>query len=478
MPMRFPRCLPAAAPVVLRCVLGIVAFAVATNSLAAKPAISPEMETTARMLMARALEDNAGYRIVESLTTEIGPRLAGTDAEARARDWAVRLLSRSGFDEVRVEPFEVPLWLRGIERAEILSPFPQPLAVTALGGSVGTGPGGVEGKVVRFASLAELAELPPGSQQGAILFIDEVMARSRDGSGYGRAVAMRREAAYRGEELGAAAVLIRSLGTSSHRFAHTGQMRRVGSGGPSGVPAAALSVPDAQQLRRALERAGEVRVRLVLTPELRPPAPSGNVIAEITGREAPQEIVLVGAHLDSWDLGTGAVDDGAGVGIVVAAAMALIEHLPRPPRRTIRIVLFGAEEVGIVGARDYARRHAQALSSHVVATESDFGAGDIWRFDTGVGDAGMPTALAIGAILEELGIARGEPTARGGPDITPLREAGVPVVGLYQDGSDYFDVHHTPDDTLERIAPGALDQNVAAYAAFMYLAAETRAYFR
>jgi acetylornithine deacetylase/succinyl-diaminopimelate desuccinylase-like protein len=320
--------------------------------------------------------------------------------------------------------------------------------------------------------------LPPGSQQGAILFIDEVMARSRDGSGYGRAVAMRREAAYRGEVLGAAAVLIRSLGTSSHRFAHTGQMRRVGSEGPSGVPAAALSVPDAQQLRRALERAGEVRVRLVLTPQLRPPAPSGNVIAEITGREAPQEIVLVGAHLDSWDLGTGAVDDGAGVGIVVAAAMTLIEHLPRPPRRTLRIVLFGAEEVGIVGARDYARRHAPALSSHIVATESDFGAGDIWRFDTGVGDAGMPTALAIGAILGELGIARGEPTARGGPDITPLREAGVPVVGLYQDGSDYFDVHHTPDDTLERIAPGALDQNVAAYAAFMYLAAETTAYFR
>lgn len=478
MPMRFHRSLPRALAASMRGVLGGLALALATGAQAAPPQITPEMADTARMLMQRALEDNPGYAIVESLTTEVGPRLAGTPAEARARDWAVRLLSRSGFDEVRVEPFEVPVWLRGVERAEILLPFPQPLTVTALGGSVATGPGGVEGRVVRFASLDDLADLPAGSQQGAILFIDQAMARARDGSGYGRAVAMRREAAYRGAELGAAAVLIRSLGTSDHRFAHTGQMRRAGADGPPGVPAAALSVPDAQQLRRALERAGEVRVRLVLTPEQRPPAPSGNVIAEITGREAPQEIVLVGAHLDSWDLGTGAVDDGAGVGIVLAAAMTLIEHLPRPPRRTIRVVLFGAEEVGIVGARDYARRHEAALPRHIIATESDFGAGDIWRFDTGVGDAGMPTALAIGAILGELGIARGEPTARGGPDITPLREAGVPVVGLYQDGSDYFDVHHTPDDTLARIPPGALDQNVAAYAAFMYLAAETQAYFR
>lgn len=448
---------------------------------AAEPPVTPEMAQTARMLMAKAQENNDAYRLVESLTTEVGPRLAGTRAEARARDWAVRALKDLGFDWVGVESFDMPLWVRGVERAEILSPYPQPLTVTTLGGSVSTGPDGVEGPVVRFGSLAELADQPAGSLAGAILFIDEAMARTRDGSGYGRAVGMRREAAYRGEELGAVGVLIRSLGTSSHRFAHTGQMRRQGVEGPAGVPAAALSVPDADQLNRALARGEEVRVRMVLTPETHPPSLSGNVVAELTGREVPEEIVLIGAHLDSWDLGTGAIDDGAGVGIVVAAAAQLIEHLPMRPRRTIRIVLFGAEEVGLLGAKAYSRRHANDVSKieqHIVATESDFGAGDIWRFDTGVGEGGRAAMLAIGDVLGELGIARGLNTARGGPDITFLRQAGVPVVGLYQDGNDYFDVHHTPDDTLDKIAPDALDQNVAAYAAFMFLAAETPAYFR
>jgi Iap family predicted aminopeptidase len=332
--------------------------------------------------------------------------------------------------------------------------------------------------VVSFESLAALEDAPEGSVQGKIVFVDEAMSRSRDGSGYRVAVAKRRKTAFTAQRLGASAALIRSVGTSSHRFAHTGQMRRIDYKGEAGVPIAALTVPDADQLRRTLSRGVPVTVRLVITPQLLPPSESGNVIAEIPGAAVPDEIVLVGAHLDSWDLGTGAIDDGAGVGIVIGAAKLLLDVLPQAPRRTIRIVLFGSEEVGLVGAQAYAEQHAGELHNHVIATESDFGAGVIWRFDTGVADDKVPIAEAIGELLLPLDIEPGSNTATGGPDMKYLREAGVPVVGLKQNGWDYFDLHHTPDDTLDKIAPDILNQNIAAYAAFLYLAAETEADFR
>ncbi|GAB5450105.1 MAG: M28 family metallopeptidase [Halioglobus sp.] len=441
-------------------------------------AIDDAVATTARDLIDRAQSDNAAYAIVASLTTEVGPRLAGTESEARARQWAVQKLRALGFANVREEAFQVPLWVRGEERARILSPFPQPLTITALGGSAGTGSAGVRGEVVTFASIGALKKVPSDSLAGKVVFVDEVMARSRDGSGYAAAVGKRRLAAYEAARAGASAALIRSVGTSSHRFAHTGQMRRVTEDGEAGVPTAALSAPDADQLQRALSYGGPVEVEVVITPRQLPPVPSGNIVAEIVGREVPEEIVLLGAHLDSWDLGTGAVDDAAGVGIIVAAAKLLLDTLEHPPRRTVRIVLFGAEEVGLVGARAYAERHAASLGQHIVATESDFGAGDIWRFDTRFAEAALPVGDAIGRILAPLGIERGGNKASGGPDMKYVREAGVPVVGLLQDGSDYFDLHHTPDDTLDKIGVNALHQNVAAYAAFVYLAAELDVDFR
>lgn len=440
--------------------------------------LSPDQVLRAGQLMQQAMRGNIAYEVTRSLTTEVGPRLAGSEAEARARVWAVRQLRALGFANVRVEPFQVPLWQRGIERAEIVAPFPQPLVVTALGGSVATPAGGVRAEIAAFDSLQALQAVPENTLDGRIVFVDEVMARSRDGSGYGLAVGKRRHAAYSAARAGASAVLIRSVGTSSHRFAHTGQMRGIAEPGAQGVPAAALSAPDADQLRRVLALGEPVEVKLVLTPQTLPPSTSGNVIAEIVGREAPEDIVLVSAHLDSWDLGTGAVDDAAGVGIVLGAAKLLLEHLQQPPRRTVRIVLFGSEEVGLVGARAYARQHAASLPQHVLAMESDFGAGDIWRFDTGVAEQQLPNMAAIGQVLARLDIAAGNNEAHGGPDITVLREAGVPVVELLQDGSDYFDLHHTPNDTLDKIAPDALDQNVAAYAALLYLVADSAMQFR
>ncbi len=433
----------------------------------------------AELLAREALQDDLAYRLVSSLTTQVGPRLAGTPAEASARDWAVSQLRALGFSNVRVEPFELPVWVRGLERAEIVAPYPQPLVMTALGGSTATGPEGVEGRVVAFASLAALEAAPSAAVRNRIVFIDEVMTRTQDGSGYGVATTKRRQAAYTAEGKGALAVLIRSVGTSKHRFAHTGQMRRLSGGNDrSGVPAAALSAPDADQLQRILAEGNAVRVRIVLTPEQRPAGMSANVIAEIPGSTAPEEIVLVGAHLDSWDLGTGAVDDGAGVGIVVAAAKRVLDAMPGGPQRTVRVVLFGAEEVGLVGAQAYAQKYASTLPQHIVASESDFGAGRIWRFDTGVGEKRVEAAQELGVVIRALGAGRGDNTATGGPDMTYLREAGVPVVGLKQNGWDYFDLHHTPDDTLDKIDPEDLAHNVAAWVSFIYLAANSGQYYR
>jgi carboxypeptidase Q len=441
-------------------------------------AVTPSMTATANQLLESARQGNQGYELVRSLTTEVGPRLAGTEAEVRARHWAVEKLQALGLQNVHVEPFQVPVWLRGVELGEIVSPFPQSLTITALGGSSSTGEQGVEAEVVVFDSLSALEQAPRAQVEGKIVFIDEVMVRSRDGAGYGVAVQKRLTTAYTSEQLGAVAALIRSVGTSSHRFAHTGQMRQAGADAEAGVPMAALAAPDADQLKRALAYGKPVTVKLVITPQRLPPASSGNVIGEIVGREVPQEIVLVGAHLDSWDLGTGAVDDGAGIGIVLGAAKLIMQQLPQGPRRTIRVVLFGAEEVGTVGAKAYAREHAAELPDHIVATESDFGSGDIWRFDSRVDEEKLLQMAAIAKVLEPLGIAPGNNTARGGPDLKYLREMGVPIVSLLQDGQDYFDFHHTADDTFDKIAPRALDQNVAAYAAFMYLVAETTAEFR
>ncbi len=239
-----------------------------------------------------------------------------------------------------------------------------------------------------------------------------------------------------------------------------------------------LAGTEADQLARVLSRGKGVQLRLALTPRSSAPVPSGNVIGEIPGRKNPDEIALIGAHLDFWDLGTGAVDDGAGVGIVVAAAKTVMGTLQRRPKHTIRVVLFGAEEVGLVGAKAYADSHRGQLAKHIIAAESDFGADKIWRFDTRVAEEKLPLARTMAQVLRPLGIGPGNNTACGGPDMKSLREAGVPVAGLIRNGWGYFDLHHTPDDTLDKIDPRKLSQNVAAYAALAYLAAEMDGHFR
>jgi hypothetical protein len=436
--------------------------------------LAPEIEATAKHLIERAKTDALGLAFVEDLTTEIGQRLAGSEAEARARDWSVAELMELGFDEVRIEPFEIPFWSRKSESVAVLSPSPQPLIATALGGSAATPVGGVTGKVARFESLSELRAAPISQVDGKIVFIDETMIKTMDGSGYGMAVRKRSQCAEAASSKGAIACLIRSVGTQPHRMPHTGIMSRDGAEGAG--PVAAISGPDADQLTRLLER-GPVTVSVDIQTEIKTNAPSGNVIADLTGTDLKDEIILLGCHLDSWDLGTGALDDGAGCGIVVGAAM-LIAGLDERPRRTIRVVLYGAEEVGLFGATAYAREHGDNLDKHVLASESDFGAGPIWRFQTRFGEAALPYARTIQNLLMPLGVTPDDNRAFGGPDIGILARAGVPVVTPGQNGMDYFDYHHTPDDTFDKIKPDEFRQNIAVYAAFAYVAAETGWDFR
>ncbi len=452
-------------------------FALAGLAVFCLPAIADEaaplpdeVAKTVDELIINALTDDTGYKFVERLTSQIGPRLAGSEAEQRARDWAVHELNGLAFDNVRIEPFEIPYWSRLTDTAEIVSPYPQKLIITALGGSTSTPEGGVTGAVVRFESMSDLKAADPADVKDKIVFIDEKMTRTQDGTGYGMAVRKRRNCAKETVAKGGLVCLIRSVGTQTRRFPHTGMMARgkaVGDG-----PAAALSPPDADQLARLLSYGDvDVKVKVNIQVATKEKAPSGNVIAEVTGREKPEEIVLIGCHLDSWDLGTGAVDDGAGCGIVVGAAKLLLE-LDQAPKRTVRVVLYGSEEVGLLGGFAYLKAHKDNLDNHILAAESDFGADKIWRFDTRFGEGAMPYAKAMQAILEPLGIAPGGNTAGGGPDVSMLARAGVPVVSPVQNGWDYFDLHHTPDDTFDKIDPDTLKQNIAAYAAFTYLAAE------
>ncbi len=432
---------------------------------------SPEVQN----LIDVALSGTHAYDITESLTTEIGPRLAGTEAEARARVWAEAKFRELGFQNVRTEEFTIPGWERGVETAEILSPNPQALYITALGGSVATPPGGVEADIVYFETFEDLEAAPEGGLEGKIVFISGLMDKAHDGAGYGPANLKRQRGATEAGKRGAAAVVIRSVGTDSHRFPHTGQMRYADD--VPAIPIGALSAPDADQLERTLSRGETVRLKLTLTPRRTGDMISGNVIGEIIGTEKPDEIILISGHLDSWDLGTGALDDGAGIGISAGAAKVILDAGYKP-KRTIRIVAYGAEEVGLLGGFAYADQHKDELGNHVLASESDFGAERVYAVRTSTKGAARNTIKDIQKSIAHLGIVWEDYPTEGGPDIIPLARAGVPVFRLQQDGTDYFDYHHTPDDTFDKIDKDAIAQNVAAWAGFVWMASEADVDFR
>jgi carboxypeptidase Q len=426
----------------------------AAPALARTPLPVPNVETIRDEALA---SDTIAYDIVEGLTTEVGARQGGTEAEARARAWSVERLKRYSLD-ARIEEYQMPTWVRGAEHAEIVAPFPQKLAVTALGNSGSTGDMGLEADIAYFPTLDALRAAPDGSLTGKIAFVSHNMTRTQDGSSYSAFGGARFIGPNIAAKKGAAAIVIRSAGTDYHRNPHTGNTNF--EAGVKPIPAGALSLPDAENLERMFKRGKPVRMKLVMTPKNIGMQTSGNVIADIMGSDPKLPMIIVACHLDSWDLATGAFDDAAGCGIITAAALQVRKM--GKPKRTIRLLWAGAEEVGIWGGKDYGAKHAS--EPHALAMESDFGADRVWRVDFKLPESAKPLADSIAAKLAQLGIAHGKDPAGGGADIQAIIAAQkLGIIDLQQDGTRYFDLHHTPDDTLDKIDKAQLRQNVAAW---------------
>ncbi len=448
----------------------LLLLAVATTHV--EPLSDADLATAAQ-LRDQAVAGSGAYALVESLVKEVGHRMAGSPNDAKGRAWAEAKFKALGYDKVYTQKVSFPAWERGFENAAILSPDSAPLTITALGGSIGTPKGGIRGEIVSFKDAAELEKAAPGSLTGKIAYVAKRMQRAKDGSDYGVVVIARSQGAVYAARAGAIGVLIRSVGTDENtRTPHTGNLRYDNM--LTRIPAAALASADADALEAVLAKGAPVTVKLELGSRVRKgDYESANVIGEITGTDYPDEIVAIGGHLDSWDLGEGAIDNGAGVAITMEAG-ALIGRLEQAPRRTIRVIAFAAEEQGVWGGKEYARLAVEdgSFQKHVLVAESDFGAGRIYRFTTRFKDGEIGVADQIYSVLEPLDIARGDNLASGGADFSSLRDRGVPVVGLSQDGTHYFDYHHTAADTLDKIQPKNLDFNVGVYAAMAYLAAQ------
>ncbi len=437
----------------------------------APAALPEETREAVAALAVRGATQTRATEWVRRLTDEVGPRLAGSPGDRAAAAWALALFRELGFENVRAEEVPVKVWERGSESAEIVSPVRQRLVVAALGGSVPTPAGGIAAPLVEMKTLEALEEAvkaDPDAVRGKIVFFSRRTVKGGTGPGYGANVPMRTSGAAKAGPHGALAVLVRSVGTSTSRFAHTGSTSYA-EGGPR-IPAAAVSNTDADLIERLLAR-GPVTLKLVLGCRPLPDGTSANVIGEVKGRERPEEVVVVSGHLDSWDLGTGAIDDGAGCAIAVEAAR-LIAAAPRRPRRTVRVVLFANEESGLAGGKGYAARHAAELPRHAGAFEADSGTGAPLGFSWSAADALEPALAAVARLLEPLGAGGLRKGGQGGADVSPMAAAGVPLFGLRQETGSYFDFHHTADDTFDKIEPVSLDKAAAAVAAMAYAVAD------
>ncbi|MEO1167689.1 MAG: M28 family peptidase [Pseudomonadota bacterium] len=447
-----------------------LSLALGAIALPSSAAAQPSDADIAAMRDAALESDTLAFSITEGLSTEIGPRLAGTEAEARAREWAIARLTALGFSNVRTEPFQMPTWVRGAETAQIVSPYPQAMHVAALGRSGSTGDAGVTAEIVAFEDIEALRAAPMGSLTGKIVYVGHHMEAAQDGSGYGFAGPTRWTAPSLASERGAAAIVIRSVGTADHRSPHTGVTSW--AEGVTPIPAGALSNPDADALERMITPGYPVTMHLTLTPRWVGEQESGNVIAEIPGSNPDAGIVLAACHIDSWDLSPGVFDDAAGCGIVTAAAHAILES-GVPSRRTIRLFWAGAEEVGLHGATAYFERHG--ADNHALVSESDFGADRVWRVEFALPDGAEADAARVARLLAPLGIPRSSLPATGGPDVGILVRNGAPVIDLQQDGTRYFDLHHTTNDTLDKVDPNQMRQNVAAWIVMLSVIASSEA---
>ncbi len=452
----------------------VALVAVHTNAQTLNSTQQKELES----LKQTALNSELSYQLIESLTTEVGHRLMGSEGDKKSIQWAMNKMKSLGFDKVWQEPVTGTLWHRGDVEAKVTAPYPHTLSAIALGGSVGTSANGITKDIVHFETLAALEAAEDNALNGKIAFISYRMKAHIDGDGYDKAVGARVRGAVVAAQKGASALIIRSVGTDNNRLAHTGIMRY--QDGINKIPAASVSNPDADLLVNLLKRDKPVSLFLKLTARIdeKQIAKSANVIGEITGSESPDEIVAIGAHLDSWDVGTGALDDGMGVGMVMAAAYH-IAQLPERPKRTIRVILFAAEEVGLLGAKQYMIDHKEEMSRHVMGAEWDFGVGHIYKMTPGVGASSLNAVRELAGYLAPLGVALAqENDAKAQSDMRLLSEAGMPSMNFSPDGSKYFDYHHTANDTLDKVEPKALKQATAIYTMFAHFAANSGVDFR
>ncbi len=429
----------------------------------------------AERIIRATLADNDAYDKLEHLCLTIGHRLSGSSQLERAIDWAVETLKKDGQENVHREVVMVPHWVRGKESAAMIKPRFEPLHILGLGGSVGTPPEGVTAPVVVVGDEEQLDELGP-AVKGKIVLFNNPMPRydPKRGSGYGTAVRFRSHGARLASENGAVACLVRSVTAKSLRSPHTGAMRYADA--KMKIPAAAVSIEDAEMIARLQKRGAEVVVNLKMEAKTLPDAGSANVIGELRGSTRPDEVVVIGGHIDSWDVGQGAHDDGGGC-VMAMEAINVLRKLNMIPKRTIRVVLWTNEENGLRGGRAYAGDHAREMEKHIVAIEADSGVFEPKGYSLDCSDKQRQDVAAeqMRDILSLFPASIGDmtlTTGHSGADISAMKTAGVILMGHRVEGSKYFNYHHTHADTIDKVDPEDLSRNVAVLAAVAYILAD------
>jgi carboxypeptidase Q len=432
--------------------------------------IAERYHAVADSLIGTALSDSTGYHRLEQLVDTYGNRPSGSVPLERAIDWVLAQMKSDGLANVRGERVMVPHWVRGRESAELIQPRALTLHLLGLGGSIGTPAAGITAPVLVVESFDELTRRAPEAK-GKIVLFDVPLAVDRPPfDAYDDAVQYRVNGAIAGARVGARAVLIRSIASFSIQSPHTGIMRYDSTA--ARIPAAALSVEDAELLHRLQKRGDPVVVRLTMGARSLPEAPSRNVVAELPGSERPDEVVVLGGHIDSWDVGQGAMDDGGGA-VASWEAVRLMQRLGLRPRRTVRVVLWTSEETGARGGSAYRDQHQAELGKHVLAIESDNGVFAPAGFGLRGSDSAATVAREIAALLQRVGAATIVPVKEGPEaDVEPLADRGVPAMGLQVDASRYFWFHHSAGDTFDKIDPGEMARCVAALAVMSYVVAD------
>jgi carboxypeptidase Q len=437
-----------------------LATAVFTGSLQAQ-SIADRYRNDANRIIDAALKDSTAWNRLAEMTETFGNRLSGTPALERTINWVIAKMKEDGLQNVRGEKVMVPVWVRGAESAQLVSPREQNLPMLGLGGSTATPPGGITADVLVVSSFSDLTA-KAAQAKGKIVLFDVPF------TSYGETVQYRGRGAVAAAQVGAVAALVRSVTPYSQRTPHTGGMgydstvRR--------IPTAAITVEDAEMIHRMQNRGDRVRVKLTMSAKTLPDAPSRNVMGEIVGSEKPDEVVVFGGHIDSWDVGRGAMDDGGGV-VVAWEAVKLLQRLGLKPRRTIRVVGWTNEENGGRGGQGYRDAHKTEVDRHVLAIESDGGVFKPQGFGFSGSDAAFEVVKQIGTLLDRIesgSIVKGG----GGADIGPIMALGVPGLGLNVDGTKYFWYHHTEADTIDKLDPHEMALCVATMAVMAYVVAD------